>query len=50
LQEKKSGHLRPKSANSRKTGLIRWTTVRYDEAMKKPVFGDEFRVANAVAY
>jgi superfamily II DNA or RNA helicase len=31
-------------------GGIRWTTVRYDEAMKKPVLGDEFRVADAVAY
>lgn len=31
-------------------GGIRWTTVRYDEAMKKPVLGHEFRVADAVAY
>jgi type III restriction enzyme len=31
-------------------GGMRWTTVRYDEAMKKPVLGAEFRVADAVAF
>jgi len=30
-------------------GGVRWTTVRYDEAMKKPVLSDEFWVADAVA-
>jgi superfamily II DNA or RNA helicase len=31
-------------------GGMRWTTVRYDEAMKKPVLGADFRVADAVAF
>ena len=31
-------------------GGMRWVTVRFDEAMNKPVLGAEFRIVDAVAY